>query len=134
MVLASASGQARVICFASQKSRQVVRLVLGAAIFTFVDGVDEALLLRHDFRILLVRYLPYKALTDSPSMFRIRIRSTTTTERHLMIYLQAASEGLDRRDISEVGWIERSKNISYLIKKFAPYASMMGFRNSLKLE
>lgn len=127
VLLVDGSGNACVVLFASSKSKRVFRSVLGAEIFAFADGADEALILMHDLRYMLKEEVPLKALTDSSSLFSIIIRSTSITERRLMIYLQAAREAFDRSDIAEIGWIERARNISYSLTKPAPCDSMLQF-------
>lgn len=48
--------------------------------------------------------------------------------------LQATREAFDRSDISEVRWIERSKNIADSVTKFATCDVMIAFLHSKKLE
>lgn len=96
-------------------------MVLGAKIFAFADSVDEALLvlIRHDGNMILGMDVPLKALIEISSLFTIVITSTTTTERRLMIDLQAAREAFCRRYIAEIGWIEKEKNVAGVLIKTA---------------
>lgn len=47
---------------------------------------------------------------DSESLFKTILKSTTTTEKRLIIDVEAARESYARKDISEVGWIRSEEN------------------------
>lgn len=68
-----------VLSFPRRKLKRVVRSVAGAEVFTFPGAVEEALILPHDLKMILGRYVPLKALTDHSYLFNIMIRSTLTT-------------------------------------------------------
>lgn len=92
--------------------------------FSFSDEVDVALLIHHHQKMLLGRNVPLKCLTHSSSLYKIIIRSTTTTERRLMIELQGARESFDRRGVTEISWIERDRNLSDALTKATPCHTM----------
>ena len=110
IVLADSSGRANLLHFASHKSRRVTRSVMGAEVLAFADGFDFAFLLRHDLRGIMKQKLPLAMFTDSDSLFKTIVKSTTTTEKRLMIDVEAAREAYGRQDISDVGWIRSQDN------------------------
>lgn len=81
VLLVERTEKSSVLSFPIREYKQVVRSLLRAESFAFDGVVGEALLLRHNLRILLRTYVPLKALTDSSSPFSIRIIiwSITTT-------------------------------------------------------
>lgn len=117
ILLGYGAWKAIILSFRSMKSKRVVRSVPGADIFSFADTVEERQMLRHDLRILLCHNLPLRALTDSSSMFSIIIRSTTTTERNLMVDLQAAREAFDKKEFAGIERIRRGENVADELRK-----------------
>jgi hypothetical protein len=62
---------------------------------SFADGVDMAVMLKHDIERMLDRTIPIQVFTDSLSLFDVITRSTTTVEKRLMIDIAAAvNQGL----------------------------------------
>lgn len=73
-------------------------------------------------------------LNHSSSLFKIIIRSTSTTESRLMIGLQTGREALNHRDISEMGWIKSDRNIADGLTKPNKCDAMLNLRRSHRLE
>ena len=96
--------------FASYKCKRVVRSVLAGETYAFVDGFDMAYTLRHDLRNIISKDIPLTLVTDSESLFKVIVKSTTTTERRLMIDVKVAREAYARHDISDVGWLRSHNN------------------------
>ena len=48
--------------------------------------------------------------TDSESLFKVIVKSTTTTEKRLMIDIKAGREAYDASEISDVGWVSSNDN------------------------
>ena len=49
--------------------------------------------------------IPLSMFTDSESLFKVIIKSSTTTEKKLIIDVKAAPGAYDRAEISDIGWI-----------------------------
>lgn len=88
-------------------------------------SVDEALLLRHDLKLLFIRDIPLRTLTDFSSLFNPILQSMSTMERHLIIDSRAAREAFNRKDVAEIGWIGRAGNISAALTEPVPCLVMM---------
>lgn len=111
------AGKECILNFANPKSKRLVRYIIGTQIFSFADALDEVLMLCPDLRTLFRCSLPLPALTDRLSFLSILIRSNTTTEQQLLIYLQAARETCDNKEIGEIRWIPRTKRVANALTK-----------------
>lgn len=120
ILVCDASGKCNMLHFSSYKSKRVTRSVLGAEVLAFADGFDYAYLLRHDLQRILAQHLPLAMLTDSESLFKSIVKSTTTTEKRLMIDLEAARQSYGTQKISDVGWIRSEDNPADGLTKPAP--------------
>ena len=110
ILLADASGRANILHFASYKSQRVVRSFMGGETYAFADGFDYAYLLRYDLEDIRDQTIPRTMFTDSESLFKVIVKSTTTTEKRLMIDIKAAREEYDASEISDVGWVSSDDN------------------------
>lgn len=110
VLLCDSSGKCNILHFSSYKSKRVTRSVLGAEVLAFADGFDYAYLLRHDLKRMLNKDIPLAMLTDSESLFKCIVKSTTTTEKRLMIDIEAGREAYGKQEISDIGWIRTDDN------------------------
>eukprot|EP00171_Calliarthron_tuberculosum_P022791 IDg22791t1 len=81
-----------IVHFTSHKSRRVTRSVLGAETYAFADGFDFAYSLKSDLQRILQRRVALQMLTDSKSLFDIITKCSNSTERRLMIDMEAIRE------------------------------------------
>lgn len=51
-------------------------------------------------------------LTDSDSLFKTFVKSSTTSEHRLMIKFRAACEAFHRDEITTIGWVRSENNIA----------------------
>ena len=110
ILLTDASGRANILHFSSYKSMRIVCSILGGEVYAFADGFDFAFMLRHDLQEIMGQTIPMSMFTDSESLFKVIVKSTTTTGKRLMIDIQAAREAYDQSEISDVGWIVSEDN------------------------
>lgn len=120
ILLCDASGKCNMLHFSSYKSKRVTRSVLGAEVLAFAGGFDYAYLLRHDLQRIFTRDHPLAKLTDSESLFKSIVKSTTTIEKRLMIDFEAARQSYGTQEISDVGWIRSEDNPADGLTKPAP--------------
>ena len=83
---------------------------MGGELHAFSDGFDFAYLIKHDIEDMLGRRVPMMMITDSQALFRVVVRSSTTTERRMMIDLRAAREAYCAQEIDDIGWVESCDN------------------------
>jgi Reverse transcriptase (RNA-dependent DNA polymerase) len=109
ILLTDMTGICNVIHYSSHKSRRVTRSVLGGEVYAFADAFDQAFIIKHDLELLLNQRVPLTILTDSKSLFDVITKSSSTSERRLMIDITAVREAYFKQEISDVGFV-RTKN------------------------
>jgi hypothetical protein len=108
--LSDSTGLCKPLHYSSHKSKRVTRFVLGGEVMAFSDGIDMAVTLKHDVERMICRSIPIHAFTDSLSLFDVISRSTTTTEKRLMIDITAAKEAYKEGTIDIIGFIRTKFN------------------------
>lgn len=98
--------------FRSYKCKRVVRSVLAGETHAFADAFDAAYAIRHDLVQIIRRYVPLNMVTDSDSLFKVIVQSSHTTERRLMIDIQAGREAYQAREIDNIGWVRSDGNLA----------------------
>lgn len=102
--------------FRSYKCRRVVRSVLSGETHAFVDAFDSSFTLRHDLSNITKSKIPLSVITYWQSLFKLIILSSTTTEKRLMIDLQACREAYREGELDDavygVGWVKSENNIA----------------------
>jgi hypothetical protein len=68
----------------------------------FADVFDAAYSLKHDLQTILKRSVDILTYTDSPSLFDVIKKSSTTPEKRLMIDLVVVREAYDRTEIAQL--------------------------------
>lgn len=110
IVMSDASHKSNVLDFNSYKSKRATRSVLGAEIYAFADGFDYAFTMKHDLESILGKQVPLQMFTDSKSLFDTLTKSSSTTERCLMIDVQTVRDGYKDHSISKVGFVRGPDN------------------------
>ena len=113
-----------VIHFSSHKSRRVTRSSMAAETLAFVDGFDNAFILRHDLQRMLGKGVPLLMLTDAKALFDVIIGSKYTPEKRLMVDLAAIREAYNERTISNIGLIRSEHNPADGLTKIGPNAAL----------
>jgi Reverse transcriptase (RNA-dependent DNA polymerase) len=108
--LSDSTGACQPLYYSSHKSKRVTRSVLGGEVMAFADGVDMAVMLKHDIERMLDRTIPIQVFTDSLSLFDVITRSTTTVEKRLMIDIAAAKEAYKEGTLDTIGFIRTRFN------------------------
>lgn len=106
-------------------SKLIVSSVLGGETYDFADGIDAAYILRFDLKKLVQERIPLTILTYSSPMFKVIVKSSVTTEKHLMIYIRAAPEAYEPRDICNIDWIRSHENVADAMTKYAKFKAFV---------
>jgi hypothetical protein len=112
IILCEKHGQGSLLHYSSLKSRRVCRSALIAEKLACVDSLDASLLLKRDLEILLVQEISLLLLAHSQSLFHIITRRRDTTEKRLMLDIQATRKSYYRHGISHLGLIHSAYNIA----------------------
>lgn len=98
----------------SSKCKRITRSVLASEIYGLVNGFDLAYVIRETLRTVTQRLnlppIPLVVCTDSYSLYDCLVKLGTTTEKRLMIDLQARRQSYERGEISEIRWISGEGN------------------------
>jgi hypothetical protein len=98
----------------SSKCKRVTRSVLASEIYGLVNGFDLGYVLAETLRTVMSRLavppIPLVICTDSYSLYDCLVKLGTTSEKRLMIDLMALRQSYERREISEVRWINGEDN------------------------
>lgn len=86
--------------------------MLGGETYVLADCFNIDYAIRHDINDIVGYIIPFTMLTDSESHFNVIARSTTTTEKRLMIHVRATREAFENNEISDIGWIRTDENIA----------------------
>lgn len=112
VLLTDKTSRENCIHFRSCKCKRVVRSVLVGETHAFVDSFDAAYAIRHDLRTMLGKPVTLIIVTDSDSLFKFIIQSSTTTETRLLIDVQAGREAYQQHKIENMGWIKSDWNVA----------------------
>jgi hypothetical protein len=98
----------------SAKCKRVTRSVLASEIYGLVNGFDLGYVLGETLRTVTARLhlppIPLVVCTDSYSLYDCLVKLGSTTEKRLMIDLMALRQSYERREISEIRWINGKDN------------------------
>lgn len=78
--------------------------------FAFADGFDYGYSMKYDIGQMLNCNIPLLMYTDSESVFKVIIKNSMTTERRLMIDLEATRQAYGSGDFSDIGWVHSEDN------------------------
>ena len=121
-----------ILQFKSYKSRRAARSILGAEIYSFADGFDQAYALKTDIEKILHRHVPITMLTDSKCLFDIITKSSTTNGKRLMIDLDVINEAYRLHEISTIGHIGSKQNPADCLTKIQKNETMIKVINDGK--
>ena len=113
-----------IVHYSSTKSKSVTRSVLGSEIYGMVGGVDMAHVLSttlkmitHNLNLPEIRTI---VCTDSYSLYECLVKLGTTKEKWLIIDIMALQQSHERRELSEIRWINGLYNPADAMKRSDP--------------
>ncbi len=100
------------------KCKRVIRSVLAAKIYAMTNEFDADSVIKSIIqRILNIFSLSMIILTDSRSLYDCLVKLGITSEKRLMIDLMCLRQSYERREITEIRWIDEDTNsIDAMIK------------------
>ena len=103
-----------VIHYSSTKCKRVTRSVLASEIYGMVNGFDIGIAIATTLRMvteqLRLPAIPLVVCTDSYSLYECLVKLGTTKEKRLMIEIMALRQSYERREITEIRWINSDDN------------------------
>lgn len=103
------------IYYSSYKFKRVVSSVLGGVTHAFVNAFDSAFTIRHYLSSMLQGKIPLYLVTDSESLIKFIVQSSTATEKILMMVLQACQDAFRERSTDN---FESIKSVDSVVDRF----------------
>ena len=125
------------IHYSSTKSKRVTRSVLASEIYGMVGGVDMAIAINTTLHMINEQLdLPKVSIvvcTNSYSLYECLVKLGTTKEKRLMIDIMALRQSYERREITEIRWINGHDNPADAMTKSTPNKALEKFINGNQL-
>ncbi|KAF7567022.1 DUF1421 multi-domain protein [Pyrenophora tritici-repentis] len=129
--------QGNVIHYSSTKCKRITRSVLASEIYGMVNGFDIGIAVATTLRIVTERLglpaIPLVICTDSYSLYECLVKLGTTKEKRLMIDIMALRQSYERREITEIRWINGEDNPADAFTKASPNRALERFIDGNKL-
>ena len=126
-----------IVHWSSTKCKRVTRSVLASETYGMVSGVDIAIAILTTLKIITERLglplIPLVVCTDSYSLYECLVKLGTTNEKRLMIDIMALRQSYERREITEIRWINGHDNPADAFTKATPNRALEGFINTNEL-
>jgi hypothetical protein len=102
------------IYYSSTKCKRVIQSILALEIYSIVNsfniGITIIITLRMITERLRLLVIPLVIYTDSYSLYKCFMKLRTTKEKRLMINIMALRQSYERREITEICWINSNNN------------------------
>ncbi|CAE7221040.1 hypothetical protein PTTW11_11373 [Pyrenophora teres f. teres] len=126
-----------IIHYSSTKCKRVTRSVLASEIYGMVNGFDIGIAIATTLRMITERLgisaIPLIVCTDSYSLYECLVKLGTTKEKRLMIDIMALRQSYERREITEIRWINGEDNPADAFTKASPNRALERFIDGNKL-
>lgn len=120
--------QGNLIHWSSTKCKRVTRSVLASELYGMMSGFDISMALSTTLNQIMgslgMPRIPIVLCTDSRSLYECLVKLGTTDEKRLMIDIMSLREAYERKDISEVRWIDGKDNPADACTKKAPNGAL----------
>lgn len=125
ITLADDSNKANIIHWSSLKCKRVTRSILASELYAVAHGFDTAIVLKSTIEKILQRNnLPLILCTDSKSLYDCLVKLGTTQEKRLMVDLMCIHQSYERRQITEIRWIDGKSNPADAMTKGHPCSAL----------
>jgi len=134
LVLADASNKANIVHWSSVKCKRVTRSVLAPELYGMAHGFDIGAAIKSTLDKVLQVNLPLVLCTDSKSLYDCLVRLGTTQEKRLMIDVMCLRQAYERRQITEVKWIDGDTNPADAMTKGKPCTALSQLIDTNRVE
>jgi hypothetical protein len=116
--------QGNIIHWSSTKCKRVTRSVLASELYGMTTGFDSGIALSTTLNRILdslnIPRVPLVICSDSRSLYECLVKLGTTDEKRLMIDIMSLRESYEKKEISEVRWIDGKDNPADACTKKTP--------------
>jgi hypothetical protein len=131
IVLADKDNKANILHWSSIKCKRITRSVLASELYGMAHGFDTAAAIKTTIeRILQLEQLPITLCTDSKSLYDCLVKLGTTQEKRLMVDLMCLRQSYERREITEIKWIDGNTNPADAMTKTKPCQALKDLINT----
>jgi hypothetical protein len=123
LVLADTT-KANIVHWSSVKCKRVTRSVLASELYGMAHGYDIGAAIKSTVDKVLQTNLPLVLCTDSKSLYDCLVRLGTTAEKRLMVDVMCLRQAYERRQITEVKWIDGEANPADAMTKGKPCVAL----------
>jgi hypothetical protein len=121
IALADDEDNANIIHWSSTKCKRVTCSTLASELYGMANGFDiEAAIKKIIEKIVKTKDLPLLLCTDSKSLYECLVKLGTTHEKRLMVDIMCLYQSYERREITEVIWIDGDSNPTNAMTKNCP--------------
>jgi hypothetical protein len=121
----------------SSKCKRVTRSVLASELYGMVSGFDSAIALSTTLQKVMEALnlppIPTILCSDSKSLYDCLVKLGTTQEKRLMIDIMSLRESYEKKEISEVRWINGKDNPADAFTKRTPNQALETLVSTNKL-
>jgi hypothetical protein len=123
LVLADTT-KANIVHWSLVKCKRVTRSVLASELYGMAHGYDIGAAIKSTVDKVLQTNLPLVLCTDSKSLYDCLVRLGTTAEKRLMVDVMCLRQAYERRQITEVKWIDGEANPADAMTKGKPCVAL----------
>jgi len=117
------------------KCKRVTRRVLASELYGLAHGFDIGAAIRTTIQnILQLKQLPLVLCTDSKSLYECLVKLGTTQEKRLMVDLMCLRQAYERREITEIKWINGGSNPADAMTKSKPCQALKNLVDTNKID
>ena len=126
-----------IIHWSSIKCKRVTRSVLASELYAMVHGVDIAIAINTTLKMITkqigIKEIPTIICTDSFSLYECMVKLGTTKEKRLMIDIMVIRQSYERRELSEIRWINGNDNPADAMTKGNPVKALQSLVDTNEL-
>jgi hypothetical protein len=135
ITLTDRNGSANIIHWSSIKCKRVTRSVLAAELCALSHGFDITSAIKATIQnILQLKQLPLILCTDLRSLYDCLVKLGTTREKRLMVDIMSLRQAYERREATEVKWINGNSNPADAMTKAKPCQALKDLIDTNKLD
>ena len=133
VLLCDKTNRCNIVHFSGYHARRVTRSVLGAEVYAFADTFDYGYSLKNDMERIIRQNITVSMPTDSKSLFDVIGKSSTTSERWLMIDIAAVREAYHANKVHDVRHVRSDQNHSNAFTKVEKCSAINSILNTGEL-
>jgi hypothetical protein len=134
IALADKHDQANILHWSLIKCKCITRSVLASELYNMAYGFDTGTAIKTTVeKILGLKKLPLTVYTNSKWLYECLVKLGTTQEKRLMVDIMCLRQAYERRQITEIVWIDRNSNPADAMMKSKPCQALHDLINTNRI-